>query len=198
MKNTIKILLGLALAVIGSQAQALTVSGDCNNTTNTDSFGNTCYWADPNDPSQPTVSEIEALVGATDLLELYKIDFDTLTEERPFADSYTTTFNVVDSDDGVSNAGGEIAYDFGNPSISCPDCFLLVKDGDQTPAWFVFDLGDWSGTTSIFMEDFWLGKGGISNVVIYGNISNVPEPGMVSLLAIGLIGMVVTRRRMKV
>ena len=194
MKNAIKILLGLTLAVIGSQVQALTVSGDLT-ACSTDPA---CYSVTTDPPNQPTVSEIEALVEVTGLVELYKIDFDTLTEEKSFANSYTTTFNVIDPEDGVSNAGGEIVYDMGNPSISCPDCFLLVKDGNATPTYFVFDLGLWNGTTdTIFMEDFWLGGGGISNVVIYGNISNVPEPGMVGLLSIGLLGMVATRRRMK-
>ena len=112
-----------------------------------------------------------------------------------FASSYDTTFTAESSSE-PDPAGGYITYT-GGDSISCPECFLLVKDGNQDPIWYIFDIGSWNGTDSISIEGFWPDKGAISHVTIFGNSSNVAEPGMAALLSIGLLGMVVARRRMK-
>ena len=172
MRNTVKIILGLALAIIGSQAQALTVSGLCTD-------GVDCYWGPSGAPAnQPSIADIEALVGVTDLFEAYKKEVDGGSEEgSSFATSYDTTFT------GDPN-GGTIKYT-GGDSISCPNCFLLVKGGKDTPNWFVFDISSWDGIEDIIMENFWNGPGGaISNVVIF-----VPEPGILALLGLGLVGL---------
>lgn len=57
--------------------------------------------------------------------------------------------------------------------------------------WGVFDTGDLSSTMNLPSDQFI-----ISHVTQFN--SAVPEPDMVALLAIGLLGMIVARRRMKV
>lgn len=180
MKNTIKVLLGLTLSIIGSQAQALLLTGlsetDCNNDA-------TCYYGPSGPPaSQPSISEIEALVGVTGLFEIYKQDVGG-AESGSFAGSYDTTFSnsATDPEDGL------IDY-IGGDSIICPECFLLVKDGASDPNWYIFDISSWNGTDDIVLQDFWVGQGAISNVAIFGNSANVPEPGILALLAVGLLG----------
>ncbi|MDT8282487.1 MAG: PEP-CTERM sorting domain-containing protein [Gammaproteobacteria bacterium] len=74
--------------------------------------------------------------------------------------------------------------------------------GNQADEWFIYDLvagvtaGNWE-----FINVFNRG-GGLSHVQTYckagSDCRSVPEPGMVALLAIGVLGMVVVRRRMKV
>ena len=65
---------------------------------------------------------------------------------------------------------------------------------------FTFDIG----LTDVFPESlhfkvYWVDEFGNKNGdLISQDITWVPEPGMVGLLAIGLIGMAVTRRRRKV
>ncbi len=58
--------------------------------------------------------------------------------------------------------------------------------------WGVFDTASLSGAMNLPTEDFT-----ISHVSQF-NSTSVPEPGMVGLLAIGLLGVVVARRKAKV
>ena len=207
MKHTLKILIGLALAVIGSQAQAvpidITVTGSLTTTIDgvlCSTVTNPACW-EGSSPTNPKAGDISSLVGVADLVSLYKADVGVpVVEEGPFTSSYKTTFSntSTDPEDAL------IEYISGD-SISCPECFLLVKDGAaHTPIWYVFDIGSWDGLGDIIITDFWptlpdgTSGGAISHVEIFGNSSNVPEPGMIGLLAIGLIGVVVARRRMKV
>ena len=166
MKNSIKILLGLALAMIGSQAQALAISpGDIDGTACTNA---TCWTTTIN--SNLDASEVASLIGYSGILEeYYKMDEGASTDSGPFASSYQTTFNT-------DLSGGLIEYLTGN-SIACPDCFLLVKDGKQEPAQYVFDIGNWNGTDDIALSDFWPDNGAISHIAIYGQAAQVPEPG---------------------
>lgn len=101
-----------------------------------------------------------------------------------FSSSYQTTFlnSSTDPEDAI------IEYT-GGDSISCPECFLLVKDGASAPNWYVFNISSWNGTETIYMEDFWVGQGAISHVTIFGNNTSVPEPGTLALLACGLLGL---------
>lgn len=107
-----------------------------------------------------------------------------------FAASYNTTFSGTQSD--PSNA--LIDYISG-ASITCPDCYLAIKDGNHAPTYYFYDLASWNGTDDIVLRDFWPKKGAISHVSIWGAPStNVPEPGIVLLLGIGLLGLLFTTR----
>lgn len=116
-------------------------------------------------------------------------------EENALADSYDTTY--TSSEDAPS--GGTITY-IGGSFISY-DPYLLVKDGNHAPAWYLFDLTDrglnWDGKEDLVLSGFWTGKGAISHVSLYGGdpLAPVPEPSTVILLGFGLAGFAGIRRK---
>jgi len=113
------------------------------------------------------------------------------SDSGTFAASYVTTFSNTASD--PSNA--LIDYISG-ASITCPDCYLAIKDGNHAPTYYFYNLASWNGTEDIIMRDFWPQNGAISHVSIWGKPStSIPEPGIVLLLGIGLLGFLVTARR---
>ena len=185
MKNSIKILIGLALLAIGSQAQALSI---------TPSTPDLCTPDPLCDQNNNATSYIDTYMTDTyGVAELYKQDQGTLTDSGTFASSYETTFANTTTDPSDAT----ITY-VGGTAITCGDCYLVVKDGNQEPAWYLFDISSWDGTEIIELTGFWPDQGAISHVSIYGAPSQVPEPQIAALLGLGLLGMVVARRKTKV
>jgi hypothetical protein len=122
---------------------------------------------------------------------LYKANVDG-TEDGSLSGSYDTFFNS-----STDPSGGSIQFN-GGPWIACPECFLLVKDGNHSPAQYLFDIGTWNGTDEISLSNFWPGPGAISNVAIWGfHGQTVAEPATLAMLGLGLFGLGVARRRLK-
>jgi hypothetical protein len=133
----------------------------------------------------------------TALTKLYKDNVGG-PEEGTFASSYETEYFNTPTDPQDAT----ISYISGD-SITCAttegdQCYLIVKDGNQDPIWYIFDISDWNGTDAIVMTGFWPAQGAISHVGIYGGgdgTYELPEPGTLGLLGLGLFGMGVMRRK---
>jgi hypothetical protein len=142
-----------------------------------------------NQTSQAQINAFSAAILGT-AEELYKQNVGG-SEVGDLAGSYTTQFfnSPTDPEDAL------ITYDGGD--IVGPPAFLLVKDGNHSPAWYLFNLTTlgWNGTDDLEINDFWPAGGAISHVSLYGVATTVPEPATFSLLAVGLLGAGVMRRR---
>jgi hypothetical protein len=130
-----------------------------------------------------------------DCMEVYKSDTPEGeggglgSDSFLFADEYNTTYS-----NGNNNAVIEFV---GDEAIANP-CWLLVKDGNHDPAWYLFDISGWDGFEDIEISGLWPdenGGGSISHVSILGgegviNPPNgeIPEPA--SLLVWGVLGLV--------
>jgi hypothetical protein len=178
--------------------------------------GSSLLIASGSEPNNPKPDYVFCLVNPSDCTagkpnegmgydSLYKNDFDTGEDtDATFWDSYSTTW--LDGATGDSNPeGATITYDGApDPTISCPECYLIVKDGTADPIWYIFDISTWDGKETINLSGFWpdcgspptCKNGAISHVDIVGKPQKIPEPGTLALLGIGLFGMGLARRRL--
>jgi hypothetical protein len=188
MKPGYKLLTAVALAlVLAVPAQALTI------TPTSGSLGTTRYQG--NETGQAFIDAvIGPIIAPASTTPLYKATPGSpVAEDGVLAGSYSTVFSNTSSD--PSNA--TITYIAG-PYVG-PTAWALVKDGNNSPAWYLFNLTalGWNGTALLEFQDFWPAQGAISHVSLYGG-SVVPDGGsMVMLLGLGLMGLAGVRRLMK-
>jgi hypothetical protein len=125
--------------------------------------------------------------------ELYKQNVGG-TETGLLAGSYTTVFSNTASDPSDAT----ITWVTGTGYVG-PTAWALVKDGNSTPAWYLFNLTTlgWNGTDTLYFQNFWPAAGAISHVTLYGG-SVVPDGGSVAmLLGAALMGLAGLRRFVK-
>ncbi|HEX2493531.1 MAG TPA: PEP-CTERM sorting domain-containing protein [Steroidobacter sp.] len=136
---------------------------------------------------------VETTFGVEDgsLSLLYKAEVGG-ADSGLFAGSYDTTFL-----NSANDPSGALIDYIGGAAISCPSCYLAIKDGNHNPSYYFYDLSAWDGTELIALSNFWPGRGAISHLSIWGadTSTNVPEPATLGLLSLGLLGVGAVRRK---
>jgi hypothetical protein len=195
MKRKLLTVLATCLVLAGTYAQALTI---------TPSSGPIVFGNETSTSAIQTI--ISSYLGSA--TSLYKADVGNKTnpatiESGSLAGNYNTDFSnqpLDPMDATITNSGNEYIG---------PESYLLVKDGNATPAWYLFWLAagtgslGWDGKQTLELKDFWPGQGAISHVELFGTSSNgsgggggpIPEPGTMLLLGTGLLGLAGVGRR---
>jgi hypothetical protein len=159
---------------------------------------NADYYGDENDQNS-VWDAIKSYIDPYDpKFPIYKSNVEPEgNEEGILKNSYNTAY----FNDPEDPAEAEISWVGPSFVDTASSAWLLVKDGVQTPAWYLFDLVrlGWDGKEKLNMLEFWPQKGAISNVSIYGKErTQVPEPGTILLMGLGLIGLAgIARKRIK-
>ncbi|MGQ9663177.1 MAG: hypothetical protein ACUVWX_12685 [Kiritimatiellia bacterium] len=149
------------------------------------------------EPSQATITSILedyfASILPYDLPLLYKQEVDG-AEDGLFAPYYTTFFSPPgDAENGLITWVGPQA-------INQESVYMLVKDGNQSPSWYLFNLrsAGWDGQEDLELRGFWPAKGSISHVTIYGGGTSIPDGGTtLTLLGLALLGLGTARKLLK-
>jgi hypothetical protein len=161
----------------------------------------TCVGGVPND--SPCLLASNDDQGSSDVDWLADLGIDASLEYKqdvgdadsgPAMDWYSTDFEPdVDPENATITWNGPGA-------IACPICYLIVKDGNSTPARYLFDLANWDGLETIALTGFWLGKGSISHVAIFvsDDLQLIPEPVALLLFGTGLAVIAARLRRRRV
>jgi hypothetical protein len=115
----------------------------------------TLATATGNQTSQSQINTaIAPIIGSASLL--YKQDVGG-PETGSLAGSYETTFynTALDPKDAL--------IDYVGGPIVAGTAWLLVKDGNNSPAWYLFNLTTlgWNGTDDLNINNFWPGNGAI-------------------------------------
>ena len=135
---------------------------------------NTSRWQGNETGESGIQTAIASYLGTS--TELYKQDHELPlplpAPEGTLASSYSTVFLNTPEDPQEAT----ITY-IGGLFVG-PTAFLLVKDGNQEPAWYLFNLTTlgWNGTETLLLTDFWPNQGAISHVSLFGT-QQQPGPG---------------------
>lgn len=191
LKTITKLAAVIAVTAFMSAAHALTI---------TPSSGvlNTTRWVG-NQTSVPQIlAAIAPITGSAP--ELYKSDVSGSSGVGADSGTFNSSYNTTFSNTAADPSDALIKYVSGS-SISSNPAYLLVKDGNQSPAWYLFNLTalGWNGTADLKLTGFWPSNGAISHVSIYGNggTTRVPDGGVtVALLGVSLLGLGAIRRKL--
>src|SRR5688572_12931281 len=190
------------LVAMASPAYAATI-------TITPSTDQQFFSAGESNPNANDVCVIFGIAPCTLQGGLYKANVGTaqnpaVVEEGSLSGSYTTVFSntALDPQDATITWNGPSSFD-------CPDCYLIVKDGQQGT--YIFNLGNlildgnpalpnyvWDGLDTLQLTGFWPNQGAISHVEIVagqGENFQVPEPTSFTMLGFGLAALVARRVR---
>lgn len=176
---------GLSLLGMASAANAIIVLTP----------GNTIPGLPGMGPSNCEPGCVETIFSTSGLSLLYKSDEAGVLEgvdSGTYAGSYLTWFY-----NDVGDPGNALLFYTGGSDIDCPSCYLAIKDGNQTPAYYFYNLSAWDGQETISLLNFWPDKGAISHISIWGRSTptRVPEPSTMALLGLGLLAIGFTQRR---
>jgi hypothetical protein len=142
------------------------------------------------DNSNLTNAQISAIVG-NDTTEVYKKDVGgSESSGFGFGSSYETTFL-----NSAHDPSGALIEYTGGPTFG-GNVYLYVKDGNQSPAFYIFDITSWDRMEDLVLQDFWPQQGAISHIAIYDAPPTVPDGGATLALfglALGSIGMMKKR-----
>jgi hypothetical protein len=153
-------------------------------------------WTGVENSTTKMFKEISDL-GITLGSEVYKQDQGSATDSGALAGYYTTTFLDTPTDPSGATIAQTVA---GAAAPSTVAKYLLVKDGNQIPAWYLFNLEalNWNGVETLSLSGFWPGNGAISHVSLYGSqpARTVPDGGATAaLLGMGVLGLAAVRRK---
>ena len=148
-------------------------------------------------PSNCEPGCVNTIFNTSGLSLLYKsdvsdnwLDLGVGDDSGPYASVYRTVF----SDTILDPADARITYQ-GGDDIDCPSCYLAIKDGNHSPAYYFYNLSAWNGTEEIRLQDFWPNGGAISHIAIWGETPvKVAEPSTLGLLGLGLLALGFARR----
>lgn len=177
----------VTLALVGANAQALTITPSTSGVIAANLGQSNCEAG--------CVYNAFGLTNDGTLDLLYKGAVGNI-DEGTFAASYNTVFANTESDPSDAT----ITHIAGL-SIVCPECYLAIKDGNQNPSYYFYNLSSWNGTETIELRDFWPEQGAISHVSIWGRegitppTGTAPEPSLIALLGLGLLGFGTTQLR---
>ena len=200
MKTVIKTILAIGALGLSAQAHAIMISPSTG-TLGTDRFETS------SNSNLSSLSAINTAFGTSFTSASLQYKFNTGnpgTEEGTLSGSY-------EADNVAGGVGDESGLDInysgsGNIVVCATECFVIVKDGNNTPAQYLFILstaaiGIWNGTDELEFSGFWPSNGAISNVALWGGSGSppppdqlVPAPAPLALLGLGLLGLGIRRR----
>jgi protein with PEP-CTERM/exosortase system signal len=145
-------------------------------------------------PKNPDADDIENITGTSaELTAAYKSD-----QGGPDSGSFASSYNTAYSNTETDPQDASITYNSGQPVITGNPIFLLVKDGNHIPIWYIFDISGWNGMETIDLRGFWPDGGAISHVSIYTpGGTRVPDGGStLALLGLALTSIGLLRRKL--
>jgi hypothetical protein len=146
-------------------------------------------------PSNPNADGVETITGTSaQLTQVYKYNASG-SESGGFASSYQGTYTpslLAAQDATISYGSGSV--------ISGTAIYLLVKDANLSPKWYIFNISSWNGTEQIKVDGYFPQQLGILYVSIFsgqGGATKVADAGSsLALLGLGLAALGLVQRKL--